>query len=738
MSREKKKGTSGNAKAFITRAKALKKLQLPMHEFRRLCILKGIYPRDPRKKFEGSDKTYYLRKDIDFLAHERLIHTIRAENSHSKKVVKAKAKRRIDVLRKLALRKPRARLDHLVLERYPRFEDAVRELDDPLCIVGLFANLPADRHAGIAASRAAKCQRLLKEFHMYVVRERALRKVFVSIKGYYFQARVVGELVTWVLPHRFSQVLPSDVDYSVMLTFLDLYQCILSFVNFRLYTASNMAYPPKIVRLTDAKGLGLAAVEVQKISSTAKKAGTGGDDAGVQEKLVSNQAIQKAQELAMTVQAEEEEEEGDEKEEEDEKEKKLVQDDEIGEEKVDGKNIDGDEERDDDKPLSHGVFADKSFVLGREVPYDELEFMLKSCGATLVTREDDLPDRPARLSLYTHWVIDRPKISGERNMTIEYVQPQYVFDSINAGVLLPTSLYGPGSHLPPHLSPFVSDEDEGGYRPWYKDILDKIKAGDMSVVAEAAAVAYAESTAVARKQEQIKKKEEANQGPSGTRKTSTDGNNEVQEEDKQKWRGKVAHVREGGDKTEKTRSDLPTEADGDGTKRLSSRTKHDFMGEAIIEGGSRKDNDNADVQLASEAKEEATANAGGVVDVENGDKEIEEVDEGIEAENPDNQDIAGGENEGEEEGEEEDEEEDEEGEEEEMVKGKEIQMELEGKELATLMLSRKKMRLLKKHKREKDAMTAVRDKLMSKRKRFEKARDSASRSNPQKKRRKKC
>jgi pescadillo len=73
MGREQKKGKAGNARAYITRAKALKKLQLSLPEFRRLCILKGIFPRDPKKKVEGADKTYYLRKDIDFLAHERII-----------------------------------------------------------------------------------------------------------------------------------------------------------------------------------------------------------------------------------------------------------------------------------------------------------------------------------------------------------------------------------------------------------------------------------------------------------------------------------------------------------------------------------------------------------------------------------------------------------------------------------------------------------------------------------------
>jgi hypothetical protein len=146
---------SGPQGTFITRNQALRKLQLSLAQFRyvvilhrrvycicsdqrntqhatttnnnkqqqtnnnsKLCILKGIYPREPTHKRKGHDKTYYLVKDIAFLAHDPIIESMRKQKTWSRRITKAVHKKERSRVQVLMQNKPRYRLDHIIRERY--------------------------------------------------------------------------------------------------------------------------------------------------------------------------------------------------------------------------------------------------------------------------------------------------------------------------------------------------------------------------------------------------------------------------------------------------------------------------------------------------------------------------------------------------------------------------------------------------------------------------------------------
>lgn len=81
--------------------------------------------------------------------------------------------------------------------------DAVRDLDDALSMIALFATLPSDEK--IKGIQVKECQRLLAEFQNYVVMAGCLKKVFLSIKGIYYQVEIRGQPVTWIAPYHFAQ-----------------------------------------------------------------------------------------------------------------------------------------------------------------------------------------------------------------------------------------------------------------------------------------------------------------------------------------------------------------------------------------------------------------------------------------------------------------------------------------------------------------------------------------------------
>ncbi|KAJ3634468.1 hypothetical protein Zmor_016464 [Zophobas morio] len=109
----------------------------------------------------------------------------------------------------------------------------------------------------------------------------------------------------------------------------------------------------------------------------------------------------------------------------------------------------------DDEEVYQKLFSGCTFFLGREVPRESLEFVIRSCGG--VVSWEGLTYDEADPSI-THHVVDRPTLA--KRSTRYYVQPQWIYDSVNARKQLPVELYLEGKLLPPHLSPFVDPEED--------------------------------------------------------------------------------------------------------------------------------------------------------------------------------------------------------------------------------------------------------------------------------------
>jgi pescadillo protein len=131
----------------------------------------------------------------------------------------------------------------------------------------------------------------------------------------------------------------------------------------------------------------------------------------------------------------------------------------------------------DTEPLKR-LFANLVFFVNREVPLEWMQLCTLAFGAKVAW---DGPMSPFAVddARITHQIVDRPQ-QGIQSLTREYVQPQWIFDCINAQMLLPTHNYRPGAKLPPHLSPFV-DDDKEGYMPKYRAEIKKLQAQQSGV-----------------------------------------------------------------------------------------------------------------------------------------------------------------------------------------------------------------------------------------------------------------
>ncbi|KAL2757062.1 hypothetical protein ACRALDRAFT_1062686 [Sodiomyces alcalophilus JCM 7366] len=504
MGRLKKKGQAGAAKNYITRTQAVKKLQISLPDFRKLCIWKGIYPREPRNRKKAnksatSSTTFYYTKDIQYLLHEPLIQKFREQKSLEKKISRALGRGDVGNAKRLegnAARpektgRPRYTLDHVIRERYPTFNDALRDLDDCLSMLFLFANLPST--STVPATMIARCERLCLEFQHYLIVSKSLTKSFLSIKGIYYQANVQGEDILWLVPYKFNQRIVGDIDFRIMGTFVEFYMTLLGFVNFRLYTSVGLKYPPKFDQAKDEQSAELNAFTLEGQNLVAdgedgQKQLTNGETEDHQVDPETQAAVDKVvKKLKGTEEAKDEP---------------------SGTAVVKGAEADDGEAPsnaiDKFEPAAPGgdvlpqvdfsgsdaahLFANCTFFLSRESPRQPLEFLLRAFGCKRIGWDAVLGEgaftTDERDPSITHQVVDRPVVQAaaqgdgeaQDNQTSQklganqripgriYVQPQWVWDSVNDGELKRPDQYAPGAQLPPHLSPFVQPV-QGQYDP---------------------------------------------------------------------------------------------------------------------------------------------------------------------------------------------------------------------------------------------------------------------------------
>eukprot|EP01056_Protomagalhaensia_sp_Gyna25_P000447 Protomagalhaensia_sp_Gyna_25__446@NODE_120_length_5101_cov_30_677993_g94_i0_p2_GENE_NODE_120_length_5101_cov_30_677993_g94_i0NODE_120_length_5101_cov_30_677993_g94_i0_p2_ORF_typecomplete_len491_score93_62Pescadillo_N/PF06732_11/7_7e88Pescadillo_N/PF06732_11/9_1e03BRCT_2/PF16589_5/1_1e06_NODE_120_length_5101_cov_30_677993_g94_i0401512 len=413
----------GDAALYITRAPALRRLGVSLPDFRRLCILKGVFPRVPKKA--QPDKVYYHIKDIQHLGREQLLDKFRKDKALAKKIRKAIAKKEPERARALYERNDKINLASILRERYPTLVHALRDLDDALSTVALFAALPVVNEAQISGEVITECKALTSRWLLLTAELKCVTKVFASIKGYYYQASLFGENITWIMPHEFTTPATTNVDLKIMATFLELYRALLNFMLFKLYRIAGFEYPPTCARDSLAVDGNWINLELKRVSP-----------------VDPSTYVDERASLALLSHTSE------------------------------------DEQR-------RSMFTTQVVYVARETPIKHLVYCLKAGGCrvagfdeSLQNQDDPLSPVSAEDESITHHVVDRPVeamdwLGDKVTASVRaFIQPQWILDSFNIGKTLPTSPYAPGVPPPAHLSPFVDDKKEG-YVPEERVVLSE-------------------------------------------------------------------------------------------------------------------------------------------------------------------------------------------------------------------------------------------------------------------------
>lgn len=495
MGKNRKKDHSGLDATFIGRAKVLRKLQLSLKDFRRLCILKGVYPREPRGRAPGNKKgqVYYHIKDVRAVAHEPVLDKFREFRSFMKKVRRSAGRNEKDEAARQYAMAPTYTLHHLVRERYPRFGDALNDMDDALTLIHLFAALPSEKD--IRAKVINKAKSLAGSWSAYCATTSSITKSFISVKGVYMEASIQGSTVRWVVPHSFTQSMPEEVDYKVMLTFFEFYETLLSFVLFKLYNQLGLRYPLPVKSLggegagntssviaTNLRAMESAmSADVGRISDVIDETVERDASDAKEKKKTSKKSRKLIQSIGQVLAKVDESEEDDDEEDNVEvagefREALDTMEDEDMKDAVPGGIV---PTLDDEATKRKNLFAGFTLFLSREVPRGYIELICLAFGGKVGWEGPNSPFLVSDPSI-THHIIDRPKLPASFESlpkSRDFVQPQWVLDCANFLFLLPIARYKIGVTLPPHLSPWVDDEEEG-YKPAYVEEVERLKNGE--------------------------------------------------------------------------------------------------------------------------------------------------------------------------------------------------------------------------------------------------------------------
>ncbi|GAW80855.1 pescadillo N-terminus domain containing protein [Plasmodium gonderi] len=492
---------------YLTKKYILKKLYLKEKEFRKLCIFKGIYPKDfkeiplkYRKKFY-KHKVYYSKNDYKSLSHEKIIQDFRKITTCLKKYKKYKiALEDEEKCKKIIKNFPTYSLDHIIKERFPIFSYAIEQLDDALSSVIAYSLLPSDETFGIKNNFVKNCQMLKNQFHYYIYKTSKIKKGFISVKGYYLQAQILQKKVTWLIPHVFTPYLDKSIDFSIITTFIEYYISFLKFVLFKLYKMDNMTYPPEQNEKLKNEKLNHLSYDEYFISFCKSKLVSEDDQLQIEKtnneknsnggmdhtnvSLIAQAVGELTQENNRVMR------------------KKQIKHHLENLENLSTKEQESSEQRTEEQ-VNHNInnehdnlkelFTNQVYYIHTDMPFDILSIIILSCGGSIAWNS---PYSPYTLDdeKITHEILESREVleshEGQEGITQVikqnyqrmYIQPQYIFDCLNRKKILPCSDYSTDvKKLPVHLSPFIEDDNFKNFVKKEEYTINKILNQDAEI-----------------------------------------------------------------------------------------------------------------------------------------------------------------------------------------------------------------------------------------------------------------